>query len=503
MSTGPLVVTPLWQLSSSSWHVPQVLPASTNLVPEWGPSPPQTSASWPESLQSFVNDSYVRLVLLSPEAKVQFNLQLQQLLTRATETGKLWTNNWAQQSLPVFDGGELTLQCDKPAQLPKALVQFAKRCFDRRDQLPPPRQAAVNQELEFVVERAKSMGRLESNDWHSQTLPSLDGGDLVLACETTPKVPTGDYDSAERKRQRLARFSSTPEPKLRSKRRKDGAIVGTCTDLEKNYLRLTSEPDPARVRPPHVLEQSVDFILDKYHNGATYSYLNTQFKSIRQDLTVQHVQSDLTVRVYAAHARIAIENSDLGEFNQCQTQLKYLYDKKKADGPEGYDAVDLEFTYYRLIYMIITGNHSEVYKIQGLFDETKYTGLATNASLVVETFKLHSYQVQGRYHEVFALIDRIKQSAYPLAYQLLQQNLVARERIKALRTITSAYRMVGVSFVLEQLKLKQTEFDKLVIEHGLAGFVDKETFDCVAARRAVMEVTVKTGFRKIDIKGQV
>jgi len=68
-------------------------------------------------------------------------------------------------------------------------------------------------------------------------------------------------------------------------------IVGTCTNLEKQFFRLGADPDPAKVRPEHILKQSLKMLKKKWkHKEVEYRYMEEQFKSIRQDLVVQGIK---------------------------------------------------------------------------------------------------------------------------------------------------------------------------------------------------------------------
>ena len=212
---------------------------------------------------------------------------------------------------------------------------------------------------------------------------------------------------------------STLEPDEIGKAAPDaGPIVGTCQKLEKNYFRLTAPPRPESVRPLEVLMKTLDLLKKKWKEENNYGYICDQFKSLRQDLTVQHIKNEFTVRVYENHARIALEKGDLGEYNQCQTQLRALYAKKLGGRP-------MEFKAYRILYFIYTRNQTAINDILADLTPAEKMDEAVNHALEVR-----SAIALGNYHRFFQLyLEAPNMGAY------LLDMFIDRERLSALACI--------------------------------------------------------------------
>jgi len=140
-----------------------------------------------------------------------------------------------------------------------------------------------------------------------------------------------------------------------------------------------------------VLKKSLELILTKWEKKQVdYDYMCDQLKSIRQDITIQRIKNQFSVTVYEIHARLALKHNDLNEFNQCQTQLKVLYDSGIAGSV-------FEFAAYRILYSlqsaVTSGKYSTLlYAIQGLSKEElshSYIkhALQTNQSILVNNYQ--------------------------------------------------------------------------------------------------------------------
>lgn len=234
-----------------------------------------------------------------------------------------------------------------------------------------------------------------------------------------------NVDVLEKRKQRFGNISPEPSPYLSSRDDSPeppaGPLVGTCQKIEKSYFRLTAPPAPDTVRPLPVLEKALNHIRSKWKKEHNYNYACDQLKSMRQDLTVQHMQNELTVKVYECHARIALEMKDLGEYNQCQTQLRALYKRKLGGCAE-------EFTAYRILYIIYTCNRTDMNDL--LAD---LTPADKQKSGVQHALQVRSALASGNYHRFFRLyLDTPFMGGY------LLDLIIQRERLAAMAALCKA-----------------------------------------------------------------
>ncbi|CAG8647574.1 25655_t:CDS:10, partial [Gigaspora rosea] len=220
---------------------------------------------------------------------------------------------------------------------------------------------AVERELKIIISSKMSEGLLYETDWSKMELPQ--------SCR-----PSSLFRENEKRRNFLS-FNQSPSDRY-------SFDSDECSESQKREKRAkrfqeherinrprweppVQAPDPSTVRPLRILKQTLEFLKAKWVEDQNYTYICDQFKSLRQDLTVQHIKTEFTVKVYETHARIALEKSDLGEYNQCQTQLKELY---RLNIPGSV----MEFMAYRLLYFLYTRNRSDINAlIAELTDEMK------------------------------------------------------------------------------------------------------------------------------------
>ncbi|KAJ5090535.1 hypothetical protein N7532_009219 [Penicillium argentinense] len=254
-----------------------------------------------------------------------------------------------------------------------------------------------------------------------------------------------------------------------------GPVIGRCETLEKNYFRLTAPPNPDT----------------KWKQQGNYTYICDQFKSLRQDLVVQHIENDFTVNVYELHARIALEKGDLGEYNQCQTRLRRLYAQKLGGHPT-------EFKAYRILYFIYTRNWTAINDtLAEITAEDKKNAAVSHA------LEVRSALAMGNYHRFFQLyLDTPNMGAY------LMDMFVDRERLSALAAMCKAYKLgLELRFITEELGFESDEqaarfilgncpVEALEEKNGSVRLVTEKAANSIERGKA-------EAFRVVDIKGQI
>ncbi|KAG6854017.1 hypothetical protein C0991_011504 [Blastosporella zonata] len=267
-------------------------------------------------------------------------------------------------------------------------------------------------------------------------------------------------------------------------------IVGTSQDIFKDYLRLTTEPRPEQIRPYAILQQTLLELKKRWREKSSYSWICSQFKSLRQDLTVQRLKTDFTVQVYEIHARMALESGDMVEYNQCQATLKTLYEL-------GIPGKDKEFTAYRILMLLHGRNRSELNIFVGQLTPEQKADSAVRHALAVQRA-----QAMGNYHSLFDLyLTAPNMGAY------IMDHFIDRERIRALMVITKA--TIPLQFIHNELAFDSLDATRqFLVDHSAAFFTDprepdsKKTLDCKPASSQLAQ-KFEEKYRKVLIKGAI
>ena len=390
----------------------------------------KSKREWPDSVRLYVQRAFASENRVPDISREEMEIKLKEVISNAVESSALYVVDWANLPLPQHMILEERTKAAQMHQIPSwgdGVAPLSIRETNRNSaDYSSKKRKIVDQDPVQQTQEKGPPWRLATNN-HNVFEDRISHPDKRQRNDTNGKGLSKFHNEKANRKKRFE--GSQPgnmsrQPFMPSKAnvpapdQDQGPVVGRCQDLEKKYFRLTSAPNPDTVRPLVVLEKTLDFLKKKWKKENNYSYICDQFKSLRQDLTVQHVKTDFTVNVYEIHARIALEKGDLGEYNQCQTQLRALHSQHLGGHPE-------EFKAYRILYFIHTCNRTDMNDV--LADLTPEEKKDPAVKHALET---RSALALGNYHRFFQLyLDTPNMGAY------LMDMFVARERLAALSNI--------------------------------------------------------------------
>jgi len=387
--------------------------------------------TFPQGVRDYVQRSFLPDFMRPDVTRAEMEAKLKETIAAATDDHTLETRDWAsfplpqdmilaeraqaaaawrQQSVDLNMGGHGFVANNSASKKRKSQEMGGGNDEDSSSTSTPPWRSTNNRN---GFEDRVSFQSPAKNGFDRRQQPFQD--------DSSQKGTSKFQKNLEKRQRRFdggykSSYKASPSPEPSS-----GPVVGTCEVLEKKYFRLTAPPIPSQVRPEPILKQTLELLKKKWKKESNYGYICDQFKSMRQDLTVQRVKNEFTVHVYEIHARIALEKGDLGEYNQCQTQLRALYAQNLGGSP-------VEFKAYRILYFIHTSNRTALNDVMADLTTTEKEQPAIKHALNVR-----SSLALGNYHRFFRLyLDTPNMGAY------LMDMFVVRERLSALSNMCKA-----------------------------------------------------------------
>jgi hypothetical protein len=400
---------------------PPQAPPSLSMRPQEAQS---SRSSWPEPVKGYVRRSFDPDFVIPNIPRQEMEIKLKQVITEAAESGQLALIDWTVYPLPQQIIQQERFQAAHNYSYQPAFTSTNPSLVLKDDSPPSGKKRKHQLEHPATSDPANPPWRVKS---FGDRVTYSNKGQTEQPEKRSKKdgeVSRKFQDDLDKRKRRFDQAkSSTPhhsfDPADDQNVRTSGPVVGVSEDLEKGYFRLTRQPRPHEVRPQPVLEKALEQLKKKWRSGADYSYIGDQLKAIRQDLYVQHIKNSFTAKVYELHARIALEKGDLGEYNQCQTQLRALY-AMKIEGNSS------EFLAYRILYFIHTANRIELNTVLA-----ELTPAEKDTTAVKHALETRAAVASGNYHRLFRLYLNV-----PNMGGYLMDMFIERERLIALSKIT-------------------------------------------------------------------
>jgi hypothetical protein len=141
------------------------------------------------------------------------------------------------------------------------------------------------------------------------------GDEPTLIWKSSENVVRPPTSTTAAKPKAAAAPAAVAEPTTKQQQ-STNAIVGTSVVMERSYVRGT--PTASQVRTVETLESWFQLLMRKVsRDKKKIDYVLDQLKAIRQDITVQHLETPFAVRVYSENARLALEHGDEAESRLC------------------------------------------------------------------------------------------------------------------------------------------------------------------------------------------
>lgn len=337
-----------------------------------------------------------------------------------------------------------------------------------------------------------------------------------------------DEHEESKRRKRMQRFvehnDKQPLPKdyIRCdyKTKKADKLVGKSTAVEKPYMRLTTAPKAKDVRPLPILRKALSHVKAHFVQSEDFDFANEQLKSIRQDMTVQHLRNNFVLEVYETHSRMLLEHGNLDEFNQCQTTIRSLTSLTDPNGlgvPKSSTRNEIqktssktskngvllqseetadEFRAYSLLYDVVQNSWCDlivhIASEKGSIDiskelyESRITKLTHSVPITQGSSVRHALKVVNAIiHDDYLSFFRLYESA-PHMSAYLMDYLVRRVRNVAYSRIIAAYRpTISMKHFREILSFHDLKETRIFLKKSGAIFLnDKDNLsflvDCKA-----------------------